>query len=162
MRATEKYAHWRVAAALRCASNRALMALHAWGWTVLNGLRFVEIGDGSFQFFSQGWNIALNDLPDNIQAASYGNSFRQHLLAKRCGKKLRRAKVHLDAERSLHLQLQFGKIQKAGLGRGIDEEIEIAVVGIFAAKNGTEETRVRHAGSQYHAADCVTVLRQNL
>ena len=52
---------------------------------------------------------------------------------------LRRAKVHLDANRRLKLDLKLGDVEQAGFRRRIDEEVEVAVFGIFTVDDGAEE-----------------------
>ena len=78
------------------------------------------------------------------------------------GKELRSAHIHLDPGGALKFHLKLGNIQQTGLRRGVDEEVQIAIFGIFPVNDLAEQTRVLHAGSQYYPAYLVAMPIKNL
>jgi len=72
----------------------------------------------------------------------------------------RGTEVDFDSKRFFQLNLEAGHIEQAGAGRRIDEEVQVAVFLVFAVEDGTEHTRIRHAGLNDELTDGFAVLGQ--
>src|SRR3990172_4354177 len=99
---------------------------------------------------------SLTSLPPDLRM-SYRYCFCDHAVAEFHRQCLGSQHIDRDAKEFLQLVLYPGDVQQRGIRCGINQEIEVTILGVLASQHGSEHARVARAILRDDAADLVAV-----
>ena len=93
---------------------------------------------------------------------SQRTGFLQHLLAKRRGQITWRQHIYPYTQQFLEVDLDAPQIEEGCTGQGIDQQIKVAFLGVFAAQNRAEYAWPCRAVGSDNLQDSWSVLPEQL